>query len=597
MAAVVWSELPGRGPCARSGPCVCCADDESVVVFGGVDAHGEPLNDLWICAPTAAATAQLDGSAPLGIASSTEQPASGSHSWAWSERPPVPAPEGEYLLAGRVDRSYAYVHPASVEDSSVLPASAPPAAAAVGTPSPQMHSQRTKRGAVLGSAAVGSGGGSAASKVMGVGVGAPPEPSFAQSPAAPRVVDCHEIDRLRMERERTDVVAPMPRVRAACALAEGFGEGRRLYVFGGMDPRTSGVFGDLWTTPLDDPLAQARWKQIALEGPASESPFGFPSELSLAGFGSHVASDPTVGLAGPPALASLVVARGPASVALGGSSSPRKSVRPDPYPCARCGHGMCAAGTLLFVYGGESASLELLGDLCVCQLLRHEWIPLRTAAPQLPPRVQPCMCPLDCGCVVTGGMSRHGVCRDMWVFEPGAVKWREVRQKQGAVTPWEPAAGERREWLPFGAVADAQKVLVFGGQSGIQADASLWLFDFVSEEWTLLPQPQGAGSAAGTAIPWPAGRLQCGCSGHMHTSPDLRTCLQVAVAGGVCGAGVDAAVWEARVLIGEEKDFTRPRRWDTDDPVLRAFPGQYRGRQALGARVADVATATPGAPS
>ncbi|KAJ4456953.1 hypothetical protein PAPYR_7676 [Paratrimastix pyriformis] len=305
---------------------------------------------------------------------------------------------------------------------------------------------------------------------------------------------------------------PLPRTRhAMVSMQEG---PERLFMFGGVDPGTGTVLGDLWEARVGESLLgrHVRWHQLAEGDP----------DLATGQRLEYLTKGDKIQRQRIAAAKRLTFAQQVSQLTV-------RANRPAPPPPPRAAHVMAANGEFIFLHGGEGADFKPLGDLHMYDIGNRAWMPIRTPVPAPNPRSLHVGAACGTSFILAGGYHPTLPVDDVWIFEPGPVRWRQVDTRgpsplsQG--TPGQP-------WLAHGAVCDGQVLLMLGGQRALHTEAALWCLDLRSNQWTRCE-----------GVPPTATAAQCACGGHFTRDAHLRTSYQMATYGGTRGTELQARGW------------------------------------------------------
>ncbi|MCO5550041.1 hypothetical protein L7F22_003518 [Adiantum nelumboides] len=142
-------------------------------------------------------------------------------------------------------------------------------------------------------------------------------------------------------------------------------------------------------------------------------------------------------------------------------------------PVARMGHTACLVGQNMVVIGGREDPSKLLGDVCVLEFDKMQWIYPKVGGAYFPPRHRHAAEACGEKIYVFGGLNNDGVLGDLFVLDTLQMTWEQVIVAGCIPSP---------RYSHSIAIAD-KKLFLYGGFDGKIVYGDFWLLDLIDRHW------------------------------------------------------------------------------------------------------------------
>ncbi|OAY25926.1 hypothetical protein MANES_16G007200v8 [Manihot esculenta] len=142
-------------------------------------------------------------------------------------------------------------------------------------------------------------------------------------------------------------------------------------------------------------------------------------------------------------------------------------------PSPRLSHTASLVGDFLFVIGGRSDPLNILGDVWILNTASNEWRLSECTGSVFLPRHRHAAAVVGSNIYVFGGLNNDTIFSSMHVLNTGNLQWEEV-----LVGGEQPCARHSHSMVAYGS-----KLFMFGGYNGEKALGDLYSFDVQTHIW------------------------------------------------------------------------------------------------------------------
>ncbi|XP_015574248.1 tRNA wybutosine-synthesizing protein 2/3/4 isoform X1 [Ricinus communis] len=142
-------------------------------------------------------------------------------------------------------------------------------------------------------------------------------------------------------------------------------------------------------------------------------------------------------------------------------------------PSPRLGHTASLVGDLLFVIGGRSGPLDILGDVWILNTASKEWRLAECTGSYFSPRHRHAAAVVGSSIYVYGGLDNETSSSSLYVLNTESLQWKEV-----LVGGEQPCARHSHSMVAYGS-----KLFMFGGYNGEKALGDLYSFDIQTHMW------------------------------------------------------------------------------------------------------------------